>query len=576
MPSRRVVFWATAAVAVAAAFGQAWALRWTCDDAFISLRYAEHFVQGHGLVFNLDPNEAPVEGYTNFAWTMWLAFGMWLGFADRGIEAWAAFWGGACHAGTVLLLASIAWRASGGRALVPIAACAFAAIHHAASLAPAGLETASFALLVTALLRFAFELRCVRDAWLAGFVGVLLALSRPDGGLFVAIVGSFVLFDAVRRRAPRLLVGYVVPFLVTFVPYLVWRRLYYGYWVPNTFYAKSAGDPYPSQGLVYLREFFRCYWVLIPVPLLPLVYACRRPDLLAGISHWLGRRPHVAVLAFVLPYLGFIVWVGGDFMFARFVVPVLPALLLGLDLAANRWRPVWPQPALALLLVGGLLLRVEPGWLGEWNPERNPYGVSDNRAITVAPYEPGKPETRAEVMRLMGEVLHGLFDGLPVRIGIMGSQANIAFRSKVPVAIECATGLTDVRIAHQEIPRRGQPGHEKGYRRLMSYLIDERELHFSLDPTFAVGDLTDEWRSVSFLGGPARIATYDRALMRELRRRSEHVVFVDFEAVLDRYLAELAGKDREGVRADYAAFRSYYFDHNDDRERQRRFEDFLR
>ena len=38
---------------------------------------------------------------------------------------------------TVLLLAALAWRASGGRALVPVAACAYASVHHAASLAPA-------------------------------------------------------------------------------------------------------------------------------------------------------------------------------------------------------------------------------------------------------------------------------------------------------------------------------------------------------------------------------------------------------------------------------------------------------
>jgi hypothetical protein len=46
------------------------------DDAFISFRYAQHFADGHGLVFNLDPSEPPVEGYTNFAWTMWLALGL--------------------------------------------------------------------------------------------------------------------------------------------------------------------------------------------------------------------------------------------------------------------------------------------------------------------------------------------------------------------------------------------------------------------------------------------------------------------------------------------------------------------
>ena len=30
----------------------AWLLSWSCDDAFISFRYAQHLVDGHGLVFN--------------------------------------------------------------------------------------------------------------------------------------------------------------------------------------------------------------------------------------------------------------------------------------------------------------------------------------------------------------------------------------------------------------------------------------------------------------------------------------------------------------------------------------------
>ncbi len=42
----------------------------TQDDAFISLRYAQNLVDGHGLVYN--PGEY-VEGYTNLSWTLLLA-----------------------------------------------------------------------------------------------------------------------------------------------------------------------------------------------------------------------------------------------------------------------------------------------------------------------------------------------------------------------------------------------------------------------------------------------------------------------------------------------------------------------
>ena len=43
------------------------------DDCFISFRYAENLVKGHGLVFN--PGER-VEGYTNFLWVLLMAGAM--------------------------------------------------------------------------------------------------------------------------------------------------------------------------------------------------------------------------------------------------------------------------------------------------------------------------------------------------------------------------------------------------------------------------------------------------------------------------------------------------------------------
>jgi len=46
------------------------------EDAFISIRYAQNLVDGHGLVYNAGER---VEGYTNFLWTLLLAGGLKLG-----------------------------------------------------------------------------------------------------------------------------------------------------------------------------------------------------------------------------------------------------------------------------------------------------------------------------------------------------------------------------------------------------------------------------------------------------------------------------------------------------------------
>src|SRR3954469_12755146 len=72
IPALTWVAWGGAALGVGALF--LW-LTVQCtpfiiDDAYISFRYAENLVAGHGLVFN--PGER-VEGYTNFLWVLIIA-----------------------------------------------------------------------------------------------------------------------------------------------------------------------------------------------------------------------------------------------------------------------------------------------------------------------------------------------------------------------------------------------------------------------------------------------------------------------------------------------------------------------
>jgi hypothetical protein len=184
-----------------------------------------------------------------------------------------------------------------------------------------------------------------------------------------------------------------------------------------------------------------------------------------------------------------------------------------------------------------------------------------------------------EALRVCGHYLHGVLAGLDARIGFVGSQANLAYRSCVPVAVECTTGLTDARLGRQPVGPRGTPGHEKGYAKHLDYLIHERRLQLMFDLDFQkTGDLIDAHREIHFpvLVFPARLVVYDRALMRELKRRDPNIRFDDFEQVLDAYLAELPKKTKEQVTTDFAKFQSFYFDHNDDPARRARFEEFLK
>jgi hypothetical protein len=570
-------FWTTAIVAALAAFVHAWSLRWSCDDAFISYRYAQHFVDGHGLVFNLDPLEAPVEGYSNFTWTMWLAVGMWCGFTGEAIQSWASFWGALLHALTVLLLAWISWRASRGRALLPIGACALAVFHHAASLAPAGLETALFVLLTTAICWLAIESRrCVRKAsWLA-VLAVLATMTRPEGGLWGVLAFAVLLVDSGRSGAPQALRRYSVLALSLLLPHLLWRRFYYGEWVPNTYFAKSGEDPYWDQGFIYIYECGKAYALLVmPASIALLALPFRRPGLYAALDAWDGRRPGLIMLAFVGVYLTFVFWVGGDFMFWRFLLPILPLVLLAFDvlLRDRLAQAAWALPTAAFVVMAGLQ-RFDPPYL-----DRPFEPISDNRAITLSRVDPDHEVTWAELFAEYGKQLRELFDGLDVRLGIAGSHANLAYRTRVPVAVETAAGLTDAYLAH--LPGKvlsRKRAHGLSMDMYQGYL-ERRGVHFMLDYNYERGDLLDPLRVAALPTVPAptpcKLVTYDRHLMAELKRRNPAIQFQDFEAFLDGYLASIDSRSKAQVREDFAAMCEFYFDHNDDAERRQRFEQFL-
>jgi hypothetical protein len=132
--------WMAAALAALFALGivRAVQLAWVCDDSFISLRYAENLVAGHGLVYN--PGER-VEGYTNLLWTLVLAALLRLGVDP--IRA-AELPGIAAYAGLAALLAWESWRRSRapGRAFLPLAAGLVLVCDDFHVWATGGLETA--------------------------------------------------------------------------------------------------------------------------------------------------------------------------------------------------------------------------------------------------------------------------------------------------------------------------------------------------------------------------------------------------------------------------------------------------
>jgi hypothetical protein len=77
--ARRKLAWLALAVIGVSGLACVWARASVFDDAYISLRYAQSLLDGHGLIWNAGER---VEGYTNFLWTVLLAAIAWLSRVD--------------------------------------------------------------------------------------------------------------------------------------------------------------------------------------------------------------------------------------------------------------------------------------------------------------------------------------------------------------------------------------------------------------------------------------------------------------------------------------------------------------
>jgi hypothetical protein len=555
---------------------------WLTDDAFISFRYARNLLDGHGLVYNVGER---VEGYTNFLWTMWTALGLSIG-VEAGL--WSNIWSITAYLGCILLLGMFHLRlrtaARSTPLVLPVAALG-AALHVDWSIfATSGLETSAFTFLILAgyMLLVRPCLGGAAHPFVAGIVFALASMTRPDGVLLALAGGVFVLWQG-RPRIQHAL-WYALGFALLAAPYQWWRVSYYGDWYPNTYYAKSADRSWWSQGWIYVRLYFERYAALLfgvggaVVAIWPHRSGTAGGEDESGAAPNPGRMPRapaVLALVFAVGYTIHIARFGGDFMFARMLIPAAPFFLIGLEL--GLWRVVGWIPmrtagqvlaALGILLVASPLVLPPPvtdknwrecGVANEWMYHRTRL-EEFSWQLTIAQYM----DHRASVMR---KYLHDL----PVRVAFLGGEARAMYRAMIPLAIESSTGLTDHYIARQPLRTRGRVGHEKPAP--VEYLVEARKAHFCLSPSapefFGLDGYIPLWM-VELDDIVGYVLHWDPEMMAELRRRGAR--FGDVEQFLDQQvIPQLSQWPRERVSDVYAKFKRFYFDHVSDPVRESAF-----
>lgn len=376
---------------------------YTVDDAFISYRYAENFAAGNGLVYNVGER---VEGYTNFLWVMLLAIGPAIGIASL---LWSKILGAALTVGVIGVTYSLARRiaphctwAPAGSALLA-ASCAILSVSGVD-----GLETELLTfLLIGGTLRYLVEIAGPRRFPWSALIFLAAGLTRPDGCLFFAVIVGHRLLMIRRVKAHRYDVVMLAMFIVPGLAYFFWRYQYYGYPLPNTFYAKGMG----SSGL-WSRGWGRFQQFLSE-----LGYAFLLP---AVIGVWLRRLDHRIwlIVSLIVARWLFAISAGGAWMgYHRFFAPTVPLIFvlgaIGVELAlrrtvnlqratrrdlmllaiacgvgANLWYSLtWVKPPMYAYAEGLSDAHVELGrWLGEHAPRDAVLACGDAGAL---PYYSG-------------------------------------------------------------------------------------------------------------------------------------------------------------------------------------------
>jgi arabinofuranosyltransferase len=343
---------------------------WVGDDSFITFRVIDNFLNGYGLTFN--PPER-VQVYTH---PLWMAL-MTLAYAlTREVIFTTSAVSLALNAATVLVF----YRFSGRRmvATTLFVGCLVSS-KALGDYLNSGLENPLSFLLLTVF--FARALRiddggAVTPPDLRALVGIaaLGFVNRADSILLYGPTLAWLAWAGLRRAPARTLAAVAIGSAPAWL-WLAFATIYYGFPLPNTYYAKVAtGIPKSllyQQGIAYvLNSIARDPVTLVTIALAIVVAVSMR------------RATALLAAAGSAMYVLYTVSIGGDFMSGRFFsTPFLVALMVLVPVLGQDLRAAAATGAalLAYNLVTPLVpLKTTAEYDGAW-PWRLQNGIKDER-----------------------------------------------------------------------------------------------------------------------------------------------------------------------------------------------------
>lgn len=293
-------------------------------------------------------------------------------------------------------------------------------------------------------------------------IAVLLLLTRPEAFLWVGVFSAVLLVrkiftNGIKPALHDLLLLFLV-IAATVILLTIFRQLYFGYPLPNTYYAKVSPSLLYNlyRGAVYLAKYFLSN---------PIVSLCILVAMLAGVhtilmvvqkkstDDGLLFLPVLAVTGLLAPMA-----TGGDhFSSFRFYQSIYPILLLCLIYFVKKILPHYiqfdfhpgPQRWQQVVFLGGLFLSFMAGLtvyqLRDWVPSEEMSRMKNEFAIAA--------EGRAQ-----GQFIQETFSSHP-QLPSLGVIRAGGIKYTYPGEVIDLMGLNNLRMAHNGGDRRGEKNH---------------------------------------------------------------------------------------------------------------------
>lgn len=333
------------------------------DDALISLRYADRFLQGDGLTWTAGEW---VEGYSNLAWILGVSALGWLGIdlidATRVlgfISILLSFWA---------LARSMqgSTRSSHFKDQIYYLLPWLAALSILSTSPPiavwviGGLEQSLF--MATLLLYYAGAITYLDTTslpksdvsqrsglYISACAGALLCWTRPDGPLFIALWSALYVLKSIVTPDIKLMLALkkASPLLIwplsAFIGQTLFRLYYYGDWIPNPAHLKASIS---EQTMTWGQSYWQEIWGILGILIWPALLSLKSKRRWSVVLLWVSAFTWVAYI-----------WgVGGDIFPGHRHAVVLCGLLALLIMLGIESLKSWYFRSFGLFITLGLCI----------------------------------------------------------------------------------------------------------------------------------------------------------------------------------------------------------------------------